>query len=251
MAETTIGAVILATRETGFTAASELGEQSAPIVEIAGQTLVERVVAVAHATEGIGLVVVVGGEESPAAPFGADLDLPASDSPAANLLAGLMVCEDCSHAVLLPGNLPFLTRGELERFLSAAVDTRADVVYPMVPREACEAAFPELRRHCFRLAEGEVTGGNALFVNRQALVADPELIERAVQIRREPWRLALVVNPLMVLSFNAGRLGLRDIAQAAEKAMGLTAAAVIVDAPGLAIDVRKPIDLRVARERLK
>jgi 2-phospho-L-lactate guanylyltransferase (CobY/MobA/RfbA family) len=250
LTQTSLGAVILATRETGFSAASELGEQSAPLVEIAGRTLVERVVAVAQGTKDIGPVVVVGGEECPAAPFGADLGLPASDSPAANLLAGLMVCEDCSHAALLPGTLPFLTQAELEGFLSAAMGTAADVVYPMVRREACEGAFPELRRNCFRLAEGEVTGGNALFVNRQALVANPELIARAVQIRREPWRLALMVSPLMVLSFNAGRLGLRDIAQAAEKAMGLSAAAVIVDAPGLATDVRKPIDLRVAREKL-
>jgi len=245
-----LGAVILATRDTGFSGASELGEQSAPLVEIAGGTLVERVVAVAQATEGLSRVVVVGGGESPSAPFGADVHLPGCDLPAANLLAGLMACDDCTHAALLPGNLPFLTQAELAGFLSAAEDTRADIVYPMVPREACEAGFPELRRTCFGLAEGEVTGGNALFVNRQALVANPELIERAVQIRREPWRLALMVSPLMVLAFNAGRLGLRDIAQAAEKAMGLKAAAVIVDAPGLATDVRKPIDLRVARERL-
>jgi hypothetical protein len=249
--QTAIGAVILATRETGFTAPSELGEQSAPLVEIAGRPLVRRVVETVQGSEQVGRVVVVGGEESPDAPFGADVGLPASDSPAANILAGLMVCDKCEHTLLLPGNLPFLMRAELEALLSAGLDAAAEVVYPLVPRDACEAEFPGLRRHGFRLAEGEVAGGNALLVRTATFLANPQLVEEAVRIRREPWRLALMVNPLMVLSFNAGRLGLRDIAQAAETAMGVTAAAVIVKAPGLATPVRKPIDLKVARERLE
>jgi len=250
LSDTSIAAVILATRDTGITAPSELGDQSAPLVEIAGKTLVQRVVEAARESTHVRQVVVVGGQESPASPFGADLDLPASDSPAANLLAGLLIAESCTHAVLMPGSLPFLTPAELDLFLSAALDTGADIVYPMVPRASCQAAFPDLRRHYFGLAEGEVTAGCALFANRVRLAARPEIIEQAVQLRREPWRLALLVGPLMVLSFSAGRLGLRDIGQAAQKALGLSAAAILVDAPGLAMDVRKPIDLKAARERL-
>ncbi len=243
-------AVVLATRETGFTAPSELGEQSAPLVEIGGKTLVQRVVDAARGSTHAGRVVVVGGEEPAAAPFGADLDLPACDSPDATILAGLMICHDCSHVVLLPGNLPFVVPADLDAFVEAAAATGADVVYPMLLRGACEAAFPELRRTYFRLAEGEVTGGSALYVNRDRLVARPEIIAQAVQIRREPWRLAMLVNPLVLLSFNAGRMALRDISEAAERAMGVSAAAIIVEAPSLAMDIRKPIDLRAARERL-
>jgi len=243
-------AVVLATCETGFTAPSELGEQSAPLVEIAGKPLVRRVIEAVRGSARIGRVVMVGGGESPAAPFGADLDLPACESPDANLLAGLMVCEEGGPVVLLPGNLPFLTPEDLDTFVEAAEATGVDVVYPMLLRTSCEAAFPDLRRTYFRLAEGEVTGGNALYVNRDQLVARPEIIAQAAQIRREPWRLAMMVNPLVLLSLNAGRMSLRDVSQAAEKALGVSAAAVIVDAPSLAMDIRKPIDLKAARERL-
>ena len=250
MTQDNLCAVVLATRETGFTAPSELGEQSAPLVEIGGRTLVQRVIDAARGSGQVHRVAVVGGQESAAAPFGADIDLPACESPDANILAGLMICEECSHVVLLPGNLPFLTAGHLEAFVGVAEGAGADVVYPMLLRESCETAFPELRRTYFRLAEGEVTGGSALYVNRDRLVTRPETIEQAVQIRREPWRLAMLVNPLVLLSFNAGRMSLRDISEAAERAMGVSAAAVIVEAPSLAMDIRKPIDLKVARERL-
>jgi len=243
-------AVVLATRETGFTAPSELGEQSAPLIEIGGKLLVQRVVEAARGSSRIGRVVVVGGGESSSAPFGADEALPADDSPEANILVGLMACGSCRRVVLLPGNLPFVTAGDLATFVSTAEATGADVVYPMLLRGACEAAFPDLRRTYFRLAEGEVTGGSALLVDRERLIARPEIIEQAAQIRREPWRLAMMVNPLVLLSFNAGRMSLRDISKAAEKALGVPAAAVIVDAPSLAMDVRKPIDLKAARERL-
>jgi GTP:adenosylcobinamide-phosphate guanylyltransferase len=245
-----LAAVVLATRETGFTAPAELGEQSAPLVEIGGQLLVQRVVDAARGSTRIERVVAVGGEESPEAPFGADEGLPTGDSPDADILAGLTACEGCGQVVLLPGSLPFVRAGDLDAFIAAAEGTGADVVYPMLLRSACEAAFPEFRRSYFRLAEGEVTGGSALCVSRDRLVARPEIIEQAAQIRREPWRLAMMVNPLVLLSFNAGRMSLRDISQAAQKAMGVSAAAILVDTPSLAMDVRRPIDLKAARERL-
>jgi len=61
----------------------------------------------------------------------------------------------------------------------------------------------------------------------------------------------MMVNPLVLLSYKSGRLSVRDIAGAAEKALGLRAAAIPIDAPGLATDIRKPYDLRVARKMLE
>ena len=60
-----------------------------------------------------------------------------------------------------------------------------------------------------------------------------------------------MVNPLVLLSFSMGRLSLAEIGEAAGRAAKLQAAAVLVDAPGLAADVRRPIDVRVAKERLE
>ena len=96
-----------------------------------------------------------------------------------------------------------------------------------------------------------MTGGSALFVHTETFLANPQAIERAVEVRREPRKLAGMVSPLIVLSFGMGRLTLEELAQAASTVLGLQVAAIMLDAPSLAMDVRKPIDVRVARERLE
>ena len=59
-----------------------------------------------------------------------------------------------------------------------------------------------------------------------------------------------MVNPLVLLKFSSGRMGCGDIGELAQKALGLRATAIAINAPGLATDIQKPGDLEVARERL-
>ncbi|MGQ9733009.1 MAG: NTP transferase domain-containing protein [Candidatus Zipacnadales bacterium] len=245
-----IGAVILATDDTGFSGPAELGGQCASLVEIAGEPLVSRVVTVVRGSECICQVVVVGGEGSAGAPYGADLHLSALTSPRRNFETGLAALDGCSHAVILSGNLPFLTRQELMIFVSRATEARAPVVYPMVPLSSCQAEFPMLCPRSFRLAEGEVTVGHALFVHRETFLARSEVIDQVTEILRKPGRIASIVSMRVLLSFGMGHLTVDDLAQTASSALGIQVAALLLEAPGLAVAIRKPIDVRVAREKL-
>lgn len=247
MVRTPVGAVILASSETGFLSTSQLGTQSPALAEIAGVPLVRRVVRAAAECEVLSPLVVVGGEESSHVPFGADVALPSSGSPVQDILAALTRCQQQHRALLLPGNLPFITSEEILLFLESANES-AEVVYPLVPRELCEQAFSEFRLSYLRLAEGEVVMGNGLIVAPDRLIEKPKLLDRVVQLRREPWRIATMVNPLVLLAFNAGRLSLEGLSQAVENALGLCVSVTIVNAPGIAVCVRKPIDLRRVRQ---
>jgi hypothetical protein len=182
---------------------------------------------------------------------GADRCVAGGESPTDSIRSGMEALDGCEHAVLVPGNLPFLSSAELNALVAQARAEAADIVYPFVPLAACEAEFPELRRTGFRLAEGELTPASALFVHVRTCLDRLEALQQAVDIRHEPWRLARMVSPTMVLAFATGRLGLRDIAEAAQRALGLAVAMIVVNAPGLATDIRKPIDVKVARERLR
>jgi hypothetical protein len=115
----------------------------------------------------------------------------------------------------------------------------------------CEARFPDFRRTYHRLEEGELTGGNALLVHVPTFLREGDIISEAVALRREPWRLALQVDPLILFSYTAGRLSTTHIEEAVRKALGIRAAALVLDVPGLATDIQKPIDVKAARERLE
>ena len=62
LSQASTGVVVLATRDTGFSGPTELGGQCAPLVEIAGQTLAERVVRAARTARTVKRVVLVTAE---------------------------------------------------------------------------------------------------------------------------------------------------------------------------------------------
>ena len=246
MSESKVGAVVLATRDTGFGNPVEFGGDPPALVEVGGEPMVARVVRAAADAASVGVVVLIGGDDA----LGADQHIPTTGDAAADMAAGLAALDGCRHALVVPGNIPFTRGAEIEAFICAANDGSTQVAYPLVTKQGCEASFPELRRTYFRLSEGELTGGNALFVDVPTFLADPEIIGKAAQLRREPWKLATMVNPLVLLKFNSGKMGCRDIGDLAQKALGLRAAVVPINAPGLATDIQKPLDLNVARKRL-
>ena len=250
MSDNRADAIILATPDTGFGTPEAPSGQASSLQEAGGEPLVSRVVRACRASASIEKVVVISGQDAPGAPFGADEHLEALPLPADSIQQGLSTLNGCGSAVVLPGDVPFLSGDEIDAFVAAAADREAQMGYPLVPRASCEAAFPDLRQTYFRLTEGELTGGNALFIDVPTFLSNDQILVQAMELRNEPWKLALAINPLILLSYRAGGLALAEIESAAQKALGIRGAAVIVDAPGLATDIRKPIELRAARRRL-
>ena len=241
----------MATADTGFGASSTSDGQVPALQEISGEPLVSRVVRACGEASRVERSVVIGEQDAPGAPFGADDMVEAAASPADNIQRGLAALNGCEVAVVLPGDVPFVSGAEIDAFIAAARARDAQMAYPLVSRPTYEATFPEFSRTYFRLSEGELTGGDALFLHVPTFVSNAAILEEAMELRNEPWKLALAVNPMVLLSYRSGGLSLPDIEEAVRKVLGVQGAAVIVEAPGLATEVRKPIDLRSARERLE
>ncbi len=242
-----VGAVILATRDTGFGDAARPEAVPSSLVSVAGEPLVQRVIRAVQETPDVAKTVVIAAAEGE---LGGDEQFASTGSLGEDILAGLVALGDCAHAVLLPGDIAFVTSAEIGAFVATALARDVQMAYPMVQRSVCEAAFPDLRRSYFRLAEGELTGASALYLDVPTFLGNPEIISQAVELRREPWRLALMVDPTVLFAYGAGRLSTTYIEAAAEKALGVRTAVTILEAPGLATDIQKPVDLRAARIRL-
>lgn len=251
MSDSRADAIILATPDTGFGAPEGSDGRASSLQEAGGEPLVSRVVRACRASASVGKVAVIAEPDAAGAPFGADEHLEALPLPADSIQHGLSTLNGQGSAVILPGDVPFVSGDEIDAFVAAAAGREAQMGYPLVPRASCETAFPDLRQTYFRLTEGELTGGNALFIDVPTFLSNDQILVQAMELRNEPWKLALAINPLILLSYRSGGLGLAQIESAAQKVLGVRGAAVIVDAPGLATDVRKPIELRAARQRLE
>lgn len=167
-----------------------------------------------------------------------------------NILNGLTTVPAGEERVLfVTSDIPWITPGALEAFLKGAPDD-ADVVYPVIPKEAAERRFPGTKRTYVRLREGTVTGGN-LFLARVASVG--RLKERAEVLlahRKAPLKLARDVGLGLLLRLITGRLSLPQAEDRVGSLLGIRGRAIMFPYAEAGVDVDKPEDLALAEREL-
>ncbi len=167
-----------------------------------------------------------------------------------NILNGLTTVPVGEERVLfVTSDVPWITPVVIEAFLRGAPPD-ADVVYPVIPKEAAERRFPGTKRTYVRLREGTVTGGN-LFLARVASV--PRLKERAEVLlahRKAPLMLARDVGLGLLLRLLTGRLSLAQAEDRVGGLLGIRGRAILFPYAEAGVDVDKPEDLALAEREL-
>jgi hypothetical protein len=135
----------------------------------------------------------------------------------------------------------------IDDFFRQAATRAADIYYPVVRREACEAEFPGIKRTYLTIREGTLTGGNIALVKPSALLACGRLLEQAIATRKKPWMMGSVLGMWLIFKFLIRRLSVRDIERRLETLTGVQAMGVISDYAEIAFDVDKPQDLELAQ----
>jgi len=220
------------------------------LIELGGRTLLERVVTAlsdagaAHigvSTADAGVIAALDGIK-----VAARLEaLPASPSPSLSVRQGAealglpVLVTTVDHALLQP---EWVTR-----FL-ADVPAQADVAALLAPEAAVRAAAPETQRSYMRFADGRYSGCNLFYLRNRRALAVIDLWRTIETHRKQPWKIAALLGPGMLLGYLTGRLTLdRAVARLGAKA-AVTAAAVRTPYGLAAIDVDKPADLDLVRQ---
>jgi 2-phospho-L-lactate guanylyltransferase (CobY/MobA/RfbA family) len=216
-------------------------------IDVAGRPMAAWVAAALAAVPGVRHLAVVG----PPGLWPGALVVSPRDSLASNLRAGLDALGDGDEAVLIAaGDAPLLTARAAGDLAAAAVAAGAQFGYPIVSRQACEAAFPGVRRTYVRMADGSFSGGNCFYLRRDAVETALALVSRLYAARKQPLRLARILGLSAVLGLLTGRARIADLERTAEVRFGLRARAFPSADAGLAVDVDRPEDLDLARAAL-
>lgn len=219
------------------------------LIELNGQSLLSRVVkalALAGAarisvcTSHPAVIAAVAGIDCAAA-----LDVvPAAGSPSqsvgesARALGFPLLVTTADHALLRP---------EWVTDFLAGVPQQADIAALLAPEAAVRAAVPDTERTYLAFRDGRYSGCNLFYLSNTRALQVIELWRQVESHRKQPWKIAALLGPGMLVRYALGRLSLDEAARRLGRKAGVEAAIVRTPHGLAAVDVDKPSDLDLVR----
>lgn len=251
----TMDALVLAGGLAPPELAAKSGASDRALIELEGETMIARVLRALQATRGIETVAAVANPDALASiakddAFADVLPLAAGGRMVDNLTRGIGALSS-PQVLVCTCDVPLVSSASFEEFVQAAASRDLELAYPVVRRAACEAMFPGGRRTYAHLADGDLTGGNAVIVPRRIISQVGVLVDAAYNARKNPLGLAKLLGPAFVVRFAAKRLTVADVEARASRVLSCRAGAVEMQNAAIAFDVDKPEDLEIAARFLK
>lgn len=128
-------------------------------------------------------------------------------------------------------------------------DTPADVdiAVLMAPEGVVREAAPGTRRTYLRFRDRRYSSCNLFLLKTPKALAAVDLWRRVEAHRKQPWRVAMLLGPQMLLGYALGLLTLDAAVALIGRRAGVKAAAVRTPYGLAAVDVDKPADLDLVR----
>lgn len=241
--------VLAADRGPGDPLAVDAGVSGKVLVEIAGKSMLTRVMEVVAQVAGRGRLRVVCRDDpafAQAADVGVEFQrIDPGPGPAASAVAAMAGIDPGESVLLVTGDHPLLEKAWLEQFVTGARASGADAAVGLVDHASIIARYPDSRRTRYRFSDVSVCGTNLFYF---AGPRGREVVEqwRVFEAhRKRPWKIVGRLGPWNLLRYLAGRLSLGAAMDALSRRMNLRLAAVMLDAPEAAVDVDSQSDLEL------
>ena len=218
------------------------------LVVVNGKTLLRHAVDAAQAVAPQNGIVVVG-TVPPSENYATLAD---QGDFVSNVFAGIGQFENAPAVLLSTSDLPFVTGEHFREFVAAALqrmdETRAGLVWSVVPVAQCYARFPNVKRTALKLKEGGLTGGNLMLARPSALLPLKAHIANAYAARKSPLRLAAMLGGSAILRLLVSQtvapnvLTVPLLEAQISRLLRIPARAVLTDSVEIATDLDRPSD---------
>jgi GTP:adenosylcobinamide-phosphate guanylyltransferase len=243
-------AVVLAGGPVDAVAQRQPGAPNKAFVEIAGETLVARVLAALRASRSIRRIVVVAPPEVAGRPdlAAADELRPDGRRITDSLRSGLSGLEPGEDVLVVASDLPVLTAAAVDDFVARTAELDADVVYGCVERSVHLARFPRVPHTWARMRDGTFCGGGIVALKPRALPLLERFIERLGAARKHPVRLASLFGWDVLLRFALRQLTIPQAEARATKILGAPVRALVSPFAETGVNVDRVSDIALAEE---
>lgn len=221
------------------------------MITIGRKAMVEYVIDALKSCRRIGKIVVVGPPDAPGFCDRKDIQfVKAEGSLMENVARGVKCLPDAKRVLLATCDIPLITPQAIEDFLDKCGNRSAEVYYPVVPREAVEKYFLNVKRTYVTFKEGDFTGGNLFLIDPGAVVRCMEMGQQLVDARKSPIRLSRLMGVPFLLKFVLRMVTLKEAEEKASALLGVEGAVVVTTYPEVGVDVDKPSDLELVSKVL-
>jgi molybdopterin-guanine dinucleotide biosynthesis protein A len=242
--------------------AAAAGTHKRCLIELKGETLLERVLSVVFEAFTSALVAVNLGRDEDGA------DVVSRYGPNAThfvctggLLDAIMDGLDVfagekgdkffdEEMLLLNVDLPLITAQHLLDVVAQALELEADGFWPIVERKVVEQRFPTTKRTYVRTRQGTFTGGNAFLLKPRLLRDNRKLLEKVYRSRKNPLALASVFSSKTLMRVLAGTISLPDLEQEFSQRFGANLHIAPFPHPEVAMDLDKLSDFELYKSLL-
>lgn len=219
------------------------------LITLSGRTLLARVLQALDAAGATRLGVssndpAVAAELARVAVRAAIEPMEAAGSPSLSVRQGAeamgtpLLITTSDHALLQPS--------WVRQFLDAAPDD-ADIAVLLAPEAVVREAAPSTRRTYLSFRDGRYSSCNLFLLRTPKALAVVDLWGTVEAHRKQPWRIALLLGPAMLVGYGLGLLTLDQAVARLGRRAGVVAAAVRTPHGLAAVDVDKPSDLDLVR----
>ncbi|HMF28621.1 MAG TPA: hypothetical protein VKE42_07600, partial [Candidatus Cybelea sp.] len=194
---------------------------------------------------GVDEIAVVGGEEVRAA-CSTTIDRFVQESPSGseNLLRALRAWPDDERLIYATSDLPYVTPEPVRDFLQRV--GHGTLAVALAEYVAFVERFPNGPPVGIRLGGERVVNGGVFSIPQGATEKLAAIATRFFEARKQPWRMAGLVGPGVLIRFLSGRLRVSDLETMALHVLQVPAQALRGCAPELAFDVDTVAEYRYA-----
>lgn len=236
--------------------AVENGVANKVLIPLAGRPMIEHVLQPLVDNPVINHIVLIGFDMYEGVGTGANLHcLPGHGSIFDNVMSGFAWLADhvppAHHALVLTGDIPLITRAQIDWFLQACQPLDKDVYWGIVERTTMEKSFPESRRSYLPLVEGRFCNGGLYLARIEAALGRQALIGQLIEQRKHVFRQLWMLGPGVIVKFLLRRLRLADLVAVMERLLRVRGEVIPLPFAETGMDVDKPHQLAQVRAYLE
>ncbi|CAN5309960.1 hypothetical protein BH11PSE5_BH11PSE5_22790 [soil metagenome] len=251
-------AIVLAGQRPGVDPlAQAFGHMHKALVQLEGQSMLDRVLRTLLASPSIERIVVLA--QVPDELLVGDVTWAAAHARITPLVSIGGIARSIAHVagraavpwpvLVTTADHPLLTPAIVEAFLARADD--CDIAVGAVERKIIMAHFPTSKRTWLKFSDGAYSGANLFALRNVRTTAAVTLWAAAEQDRKQAFRLFLHFGPMLAARAMTQTIGFDAAIAAAGRRLGVTARLVALEMPEAAIDVDKPSDYQLAETILR
>lgn len=222
------------------------------LLDLDGRPMIEYVLEALSNSENVGRIVVLTPKKMEDESWAALADkiIYTDDLLTTNIALGLDFLGPTGKFLIISSDIPLLTAKIIDDFISDASKIDAEVYYPIIPKKAIEAKFPESKRTYFRLKEGIYSGGNIFMVDKVSFQKNKERSEQVFAARKRPLKMISLIGIPAIIKFLLRQMTIKELEERASSILAGKTKAIITDHAEIGVDIDKQDDLEMFRQKM-